>query len=175
MNVNRRTVNGELNNNEPHQAQIYISSAGSKNSYAYERMKELMINSVIDPQQAFIWGCDYRIPVMAGLIPKTYVSELKMSGTFKEDDFAREYMSIWTGGSSDSWINFETLVRHRVIVNTEFKMKNNPQKLGYNPEQFYILSVDVARLRAETTVCVFKVLPTQNGFIKKLVNLEVLP
>ena len=97
-----------------------------------------------------------------------------MSGTFKEDDFAREYMSIWTGGSSDSWINFETLVRHRVIVNTEFKMKNNPQKLGYNPEQFYILSVDVARLRAETTVCVFKVLPTQNGFIKKLVNLEVL-
>ena len=48
MNVNRRMVNGELNNNEPHQAQIYISSAGSKNSYAYERMKELMINSVIE-------------------------------------------------------------------------------------------------------------------------------
>ena len=171
MNVNRRTVNGELNNNEPHQAQIYISSAGSKNSYAYERMKELMINSVIDPRQAFIWGCDYKVPVMAGLIPKTYVSELKMSGTFKEDDFAREYMSIWTGGSSDSWVNFETLVRHRVIVNTELQMKNNPQKLGYNPEQFYILSVDVARLCAETTICVFKVLPNTNGFIKKLVNM----
>lgn len=175
MNVNRRTVNGELNNNEPHQAQIYISSAGSKNSYAYERMKELMINSVIDPRQAFIWGCDYKVPVMAGLIPKTYVSELKMSGTFKEDDFAREYMSIWTGGSSDSWVNFETLVRHRVIVNTEFQMKNNPQKLGYNPGQFYILSVDVARLCAETTICVFKVLPNVNGFTKKLVNIEVLP
>ena len=175
MNVNRRMVNGELNNNEPHQAQIYISSAGSKNSYAYERMKELMINSVIDPHQAFIWGCDYRVPVMAGLIPKTYVSELKMSGTFKEDDFAREYMSIWTGGSSDSWINFETMGRRRVIVNTEMKMKNNPQKIGYNPEQFYILSVDVARLRAETTICVFKVLPNESGFIKKLVNLEVLP
>ena len=175
MNVNRRTVNGQLNNNEPHQAQIYISSAGSKNSYAYERMKELMINSVIDPSQAFIWGCDYKVPVMAGLIPKTYVSELKMSGTFKEDDFAREYMSIWTGGSSDSWINFDTLGRHRVIVNTEQKAKNNPQKLGYNPEQFYILSVDVARLCAETTICVFKVLPNENGFTKKLVNLEVLP
>lgn len=175
MNVNRRTVNGQLNNNEPHQAQIYISSAGSKNSYAYERMKELMINSVIDPSQAFIWGCDYKVPVMAGLIPKTYVSELKMSGTFKEDDFAREYMSIWTGGSSDSWINFDTLGRHRVIVNTEQKAKSNPQKLGYNPEQFYILSVDVARLCAETTICVFKVLPNESGFTKKLVNLEVLP
>ena len=175
MNVNRRTVNGELNINEPHQAQIYISSAGSKNSYAYERMKELMVNSVIDASQAFVWGCDYRIPVMAGLIPKTYVSELKMSGTFKEDDFAREYMSIWTGGSSDSWINFDTLVRHRVVVNTEFKAKNNAQKLGYNTEQFYILSIDVARLCAETTICVFKVLAHENGFTKKLVNLEVLP
>jgi hypothetical protein len=175
MNVNRRTVNGELNNSEPHQAQIYISSAGSKNSYAYERMKELMVNSVIDMSQAFVWGCDYRIPVMAGLIPKTYVSELKMSGTFKEDDFAREYMSIWTGGSSDSWINFDTLVRHRVVVNTEFKAKNNAQKLGYNTEQFYILSIDVARLCAETTICVFKVLAHKNGFTKKLVNLEVLP
>lgn len=175
MNVNRRTMNGDLNEKEPHQAQIYISSAGSKNSYAYERAKELMLQSIIDPSQAFIWGCDYRIPVMAGLIPKTYVSELKMSGTFKEDDFAREYMSIWTGGNSDSWINFDTISKHRVIVNTEFKRNDNPQKLGYNHEQFYILSIDVARLRAETTVCVFKVLPNINGFVKKLVNLEVLP
>lgn len=175
MNVNRRTVRGTLNDREPHQAQIYITSAGSKNSYAYERMKELMINSVISPDQAFIWGCDYRIPVMAGLIPKTYVNELKMSGTFKEDDFAREYMSIWTGGNSDSWISFDTISRHRVIVNTEFKRNDNPQKLGYNHEQFYILSIDVARLRAETTICVFKVLPSMNGFTKKLVNLEVLP
>ena len=168
MNVNRRTANGSLNNKEPHQAQIYISSAGSKNSYAYERMKELMINSIIAPDQAFIWGCDYRIPVMAGLIPKTYVSELKMSGTFKEDDFAREYMSIWTGGNSDSWISFDTISKRRVIVNTEFKRNDNH-------EQFYILSIDVARLCAETTICVFKVLPNQHGFIKKLVNLEVLP
>lgn len=175
MNVNRRTVSGELNNYEPHQAQIYISSAGNKSSYAYERMKELMLNSIIDPNQAFIWGCDYRIPVLAGLIPKNYVSELKMSGTFKEDDFAREYMSIWTGGNSDSWLNHDTITKHRVIVNTEFKRNDNPQKIGYNHEQFYILSVDVARLRAETTICVFKVLPNQSGFTKKLVNLEVLP
>lgn len=175
MNVNRRMANGLLNNYEPHQAQIYITSAGNKNSYAYDRMKELLLNSIIAPDQAFVWGCDYRIPVMAGLIPKNYVSELKMSGTFKEDDFAREYMSIWTGGSSDSWLNYDTLSKRRVIVNTELKRKDNPQKLGYNHEQFYILSIDVARLCAETTICVFKVLPNINGFIKKLVNIEVLP
>ena len=70
MNVNRRTANGSLNNEEPHQAQIYITSAGAKNSYAYERLKELMLQSIIAPDQAFVWGCDYRIPVMAGLIPK---------------------------------------------------------------------------------------------------------
>lgn len=176
MNVNRRTCNGEINDKEPHQGQIYITSAGNKNSYAYERMKELMINSVIDPHQAFVWGCDYRVPVLYGLIPKTYISELKMSGTFKEEDFAKEYLSIWTGGSDDSWINYDTLSKYRVIVNTEYKSSiNDTKKVGYNPEQFYIISVDVARLCAESTVCVFKVLPSLNGFVKKLVNLEVLP
>ena len=175
MNVNRRTINGLLNNKEPHQAQIYITSAGAKNSYAYERLKELMLQSIIAPDQAFVWGCDYRIPVMAGLIPKNYVQELKMSGTFKEDDFAREYMSIWTGGSADSWITTDLLEKHRVVVNAEMKMNTNVQKVGYNPEQFYILSVDVGRLGCDTVCCVFKVLPNVNGFVKKLVNLEVFP
>lgn len=175
MNVNRRTVNGSLNNEEPHQAQIYITSAGAKNSYAYERLKELMLQSIIAPDQAFVWGCDYRIPVMAGLIPKNYVRELKMSGTFKEEDFAREYMSIWTGGSADSWITTDIMNKHRVVVNTEMKMNNSVKKVGYNPEQFYILSVDVGRLGCETVCCVFKVLPNMNGFIKKLVNIEVFP
>lgn len=175
MNVNRRTANGSLNNEEPHQAQIYITSAGAKNSYAYERLKELMLQSIIAPDQAFVWGCDYRIPVMAGLIPKNYVRELKMSGTFKEEDFAREYMSIWTGGSADSWITTDIMNKHRVVVNTEMKMNNSVKKVGYNPEQFYILSVDVGRLGCETVCCVFKVLPNMNGFIKKLVNIEVFP
>lgn len=175
MNVNRRTANGSLNNEEPHQAQIYITSAGAKNSYAYERLKELMLQSIIAPDQAFVWGCDYRIPVMAGLIPKNYVRELKMSGTFKEEDFAREYMSIWTGGSADSWITTDIMNKHRVVVNTEMKINNNVKKVGYNPEQFYILSVDVGRLGCETVCCVFKVLPNMNGFIKKLVNIEVFP
>ena len=175
MNVNRRTVNGSLNNKEPHQAQIYISSAGAKNSYAYERLKELMLQGIIAPNQVFVWGCDYRIPVMAGLIPKNYIQELKMSGTFKEDDFAREYMSIWTGGSADSWVTTDILDKHRVVVNAEMKMNTNTQKVGYNPEQFYILSVDVGRLGCDTVVCVFKVLPSMNGFTKKLINIEVFP
>ncbi len=175
MNVNRRTTNGNLNDKEPHQAQIYITSAGAKNSYAYERLKELMLQSIIAPDQAFVWGCDYRIPVMAGLIPKNYVQELKMSGTFKEDDFAREYMSIWTGGSADSWVTTDILDKHRVVVNTEMKMNTNVQKVGYNPEQFYILSVDVGRLGCDTVCTVFKVLPSINGFVKKVVNIEVFP
>ena len=177
MNVNRRTANGELNENEPHQSQIYITSAGNKVTYAYERMKELLLYSIIMPHQAFCWGCDYRIPVMFGLIPKNYVNELKMSGTFKEDDFGREYLSIWSGGSSESWVNSETLLKHRSIVNVELRKQNitTSQNVGVNHEQFYILSVDVARLRAETTICVFKVLPSVTGFTKKLVNLEVLP
>jgi hypothetical protein len=167
--------NGDLNQKEPHQAQIYITSAGNRNTYAYERMKELMLNSIIDPHQAFVWGCSYKVPVMAGLIPKNYVNELKMSGTFDEQSFAKEYMSSWVGGSSESWINADVLRKHRVVVNTELKRNTNDKKVGYNPEQFYIISVDVGRLGCETVAEVFKVLPNLNGFTSKLVNIEVFP
>lgn len=173
MNVNRRTESGQLNVKEPHQGQIYITSAGNKNTYAYEKMKELLLNSIIDPRQAFVWGCSYKVPVLAGLIPSTYVTELKLSGTFKEEDFAREYLSYWIGGSENSWIDGETLYKRRIIVNTEFRKNTNIKKVGYNPEQFYIISVDVGRLGCETVVMVFKVLPNTTGFIKKIVNIEV--
>lgn len=175
MNVNRRTKNGLLNQKEPHQTQIYITSAGNKITYAYERMKELMLNSIIDPHQAFVWGCSYKVPVMAGLIPKNYVSELKTSGTFKEEDFAREYLSRWVGGNSDSWINSDNISKYRVVVNAEMKTNKNTKKIGYNPEQYYMISVDVGRLGCETVAIVFKVLPNINGFTKKVINIEVFP
>lgn len=87
-------ANGAINPTEPHQAQIYITSAGQKISYAYEKMKQLLLQSVIYPDQAFVWGCDYKIPVKYGLIPANYVNEMKTDPTFDEEAFALEYLSI---------------------------------------------------------------------------------
>ena len=40
MNVDRRTVTGDIDLTEPNQQQIYITSAGGKGTYAYERLIE---------------------------------------------------------------------------------------------------------------------------------------
>ena len=107
---------------------------------------------------------------MAGLIPKNYVREQKLSATYKADDFAREYMSIWIGGAADSWINYDMMSKYRVIVNSEKK-----QNIRDYSTAFYILSVDVGRLRAQTVCSVIKVTTEGGRFISKLVNVEVLP
>ena len=38
MNINRRSQIGTMNPKEPHQAQIYVTTAGPKATYAYERL-----------------------------------------------------------------------------------------------------------------------------------------
>ena len=41
------------------------------------------------PESSFVWGCDYRVPMMHGLLNKKFIQELKLSGSFKVDSFAR--------------------------------------------------------------------------------------
>lgn len=93
MNVSRRTMRGYVNPYEPHQCQFFMTSAGTKSTYAYEKLIECLENEIIYPESSFVWGCDYRVPVMHGLLDKSYINEIKMSPTFKEDSFARELKS----------------------------------------------------------------------------------
>lgn len=127
--------------------------------------------SVIMPDVAFVWGGDYRIPIMHGLLSKQYIRELRLSPTYKEESFAREYMSIWTGGSPDAWISYDKLTAYRKIINCE----KNAKKVVGNTDAFYIISVDVARItnQAQSVACIFKVIPKESYFIKKLVNIYV--
>lgn len=169
MNVSRRTPKGEVNPNEPNQQQLYMTSAGVKSSYAYERLIDVLEMSIIDPRQAFVWGCDYRIPVMHGLLDRQFIQELKMSPTYQEETFAREYLSIWSGGSEESWFNFDKLQKYRKIKNPE---KHAIFREG--ADQFYLLSVDVGRLNDQTVCCVFRVNVVKNKYYATLVNLYVL-
>ncbi len=169
LNVNRRTKGRIVNPNEPHQAQLYMTSAGAKSSFAYEKLIECLVNEIINPRDYFIWGCDYRIPLFHGLLDKKYLNEIKMSSTYKEDSFAREYLGLWTGGSTDSWFNYNKLSRFRTLVNPE-----KSQKIEDNPKFFYLLSVDVARLGCQTVVSVFKVYRRTTEFNINLVNMYVL-
>lgn len=94
MNVSRRTVRGVINPYEKHQTQFYITSAGTKASWAYEKNIEIFERSIINPQDYWSFGCDYRIPIMHGLLDKSYIDDIKTSATFDEASFARELTKI---------------------------------------------------------------------------------
>ena len=169
MNVDRRTAAGILNPYEVQQNQIFITSAGTKNSYAYQRLIELLELSIISPKTAFVWGCSYKIPLMHGLLNKQYINDIKMSATFNDSSFAREYLSQWTGGGNESWFNYDRLFGYRKLVNPE-----NTQKIIKGSDVFYILSVDVGRISCQTVVSVFKVFRHQEHFDVSLVNIYIL-
>ena len=107
MNVERRTKARKINPYEKHQQQYYMTSAGVKNSFAYQKLIELFEKQIITPSSAFIWGCDYRVPMLHGLLPKDYLNDIRTSQTFKEESFARE----WTPLLSLNFLNCENILR----------------------------------------------------------------
>lgn len=169
MNVSRRLPDNTVNENEPNQEVICMTSAGVKSSFAYERLLDTFENSIIDPDHSFCLGCDYRVPVLHGLLDKNYINKLRMSPSYNEESFAREYMSIWSGGSDESWFNFDKLQKYRKIKNPE-----THAKLRAGSQQFYLISVDVGRLNDQTVVCIFKVNVNNDKYYSSLVNLYVL-
>lgn len=170
MNVPRRMINGKVNTNEPHQQQIWITSAGPKTTFAYEKLIELLVNEVIDPDDYFVCGSSYELPVYYDVLDKNFLDEQRMSPTFDMDSFSREALSLWTGSNSDSWFKASRLIKIRKLLNAERKAKSSN-----NPKMFYILSADIARTgNNDTSIMVIKVLPSQDGWTKKVVYTENL-
>ena len=169
VNVSRRLPNNTVNDKEPNQQIIATTSAGSKTSFAYERLIDTFENAIIDPEHSFMFGCDWRVPAMHGLIDKQYINKLKMSPSYNEESFRTEYMSLWQGSSDDSWFSYDKLTKYRKIKNPETHAINRPES-----EQFYLISVDVGRFSDQTAVCVFRVNVTNGKFYSTLVNLIVL-
>ena len=169
MNVNRRTKAKLVNPHEPHQAQFYLTSAGGKGTFAYEKLIELFAMQIYNPKAVFVWGCDYRVPMKHGLLPENYLKEVKLSSTYKDDSFAREYMGIWTGGGTDSWFEYDKMIKYRKLLNPE-----KTQNFKGRDDVFYLLSVDVGRLSCQTVVCVHKVFENNGVFKSSLVNIQVL-
>lgn len=170
LNVSRPMANGLINPNEPHQVQIWISSASDKNTYAFDKTIELMELAIINPKKVAIFGCDYRVPMKCGLLPKDFLNELKASQTFDQNDFAREYLSRFVGASSESWFNYDRIMAHRKLCNPETHAKTREDL-----DSYYVLGVDVGRRDCQSVCVVLKVFPRLDGISKvNLVNIYVL-
>lgn len=170
MNVSR-VINGEVDPNERlNKSQIYVTTAGYKNTPSYEKLIELFCQSVARPKKAIILGGSWRVPVVEGLLDKDFVRELKMDGTFNEASFEREYESKWTGDVESAFFDVQKFEKYRVLNIAEYEYNGRTNKNGY-----YIMGVDVGRFDCTTEVVILKVTPSPNNtMIKQLVNLYTI-
>lgn len=118
-----------------------------------------------------ILGGTYEIPIYEGLLQKDYVEQLKITGTYSDDSFDREYRSKWTGNAEYAFFNAEKFDKCRVLNVAENKYQKNKGTLLHG-EHYYVLGVDVGRYDCTTEVMVFKVIPQATGtYLKCLVNI----
>ena len=168
MNVDRRLSDGSRQENEViNKSQIYVTTAGWKNSFAYEKLIQILIQQITEPGQAIVLGGTWRVPVMEKLLRKSFIEELKLDGTYNDASFAREYESEWSGDAENAFFSAERFDKHRVLLQPEYEFSGRSSKSAY-----YILGIDVGRKGCTTEVCVFKVTPQAQGTsLKTLVNL----
>ena len=168
MNVSRQCADGSTHMEEIlNQSQLYITTAGYKGTFAYQKLITTLVQMITEPDKAFILGGTWRVPVITGAQNKNFISDLKREGTFNEASFEREYGSHWTGTVEDAFFNGEKFDRNRILQRPEEEASGRSSKLAY-----YVLSIDVGRKGCQSVVCVFKVTPqVEGGSIKSLVNM----
>lgn len=171
MAISRRCMDGTTQQTETaNKSQVFITTAGYKGTFPYERLIGFLVRMVMQPERCFVMGGTWRLPVEVGLQSKTFIADQKEEGTFNEASFGREYESIWTGNVEDAFFNADAFDRGRILRQPEYEASGRSSKM-----QYYILAVDVGRKDCETVVCVIKVTPTTMGpSIKSLVNIYVL-
>ena len=171
MNISRMCMDGSTHPEEQlNKSQIYITTAGWKNTFPYDKLIQLLVWQIVKPEKSMVMGGTWRIPVLVKLLDKNFIRDLKMDGTFNESSFDREYESKWSGTVEDAFFNAETYDRNRILKQPEYEASGRSSKSSY-----YILSADIGRKGCDSVVCVFKVTPQPQGAaLKSLVNIYTL-
>ena len=171
MNVSRRLPDGTSRDEEVlNKSQIFVTTAGWKNTFAYDKLIQMLVGQITRPDLFCIMGGTWRIPVLMHLLDKNFVRDLKLDGTFNESSFDREYESKWSGTIEDAFFRAEQFDRNRILKQPEYEYSGRSMKSAY-----YVLAVDVGRKGCDTVVCVFKVTPQTAGVsLKTLVNIYTL-
>lgn len=171
MNVSRPCMDGTTHEEEVlNQSQVYITTAGQKNTYSYDKLIQTLVQMITEPEKAFIMGGTWRLPVAMGLQPKNFLNDLKKDPTFNEASFEREYESHWSGTAEDAFFDGDKFDRNRIIQKPEMEYSGRSSSQAY-----YVLSVDVGRKGCQSVICIFKVTPQVQGFsTKSLVNMYTI-
>lgn len=165
MNISRRTRTGAFNPREPfNQQQLFVTSAGFMQTFAYDKMIEIMLNMVFDPDNYMMFAIDYRVPMRHGLIEERTIRDIRTSPSFTADSFEREYGSTWSGNLKGAAISIKALQKTRKKQIAEYKNQASNK-------EFYVVGADMAKDgSANTAISVIKVIPGQYSFRYVLVN-----
>ena len=168
MAVSRRCMDGTTQEREtPNKSQVFITTAGYKNTFPYDRLIGFLVRMIIQPERCMVLGGTWRLPVEVGLQSRTFIQDQKDEGTYNEASFEREYESRWTGDAENAFFNSEVFDRNRVLNQPEYEHSGRLSK-----QQYYILSVDVGRKGDNSVICGIKVSPQPQGTsLKQLVNI----
>lgn len=168
MNISRMCMDGSTQPDETlNKSQIYVTTAGWKNTYAYDKLIQLLVWQIVNPEKSMVLGGTYRVPILMKLLDKNFIKDLKMDGTFNESSFDREYESKWSGTVDDAFFNAEIFDRNRILNQPEYEISGRASKAAY-----YVISADIGRKGCDTVACIFKVTPQPQGSsIKSLVNI----
>ena len=167
-NIDRNLADGSTDPDEVvNQSQIYITTAGWKNSFPYEKLIEIFNNSAIDPDQYMVLGGNYELSIIEGAAKESWLDDMKLNGTYNESSFDREYNSIWSGDAENAYFSSDTFDKYRRLLQPEYEYSARSSKNAY-----YVLGIDVGRFNCTTEVCIFKVTPqVQGAALKSLVNI----
>lgn len=167
---NRKGADGKVSQHEIHKQLMYVTTASSRQSYAWEQLYSVMLD-MARGKSAFVIGNDFSLPVMFDQLDPDYIDDVRADPSMSPLQFAREYMSVWTGSSENSLVQLKDLEKCRVLSKAEFEYTK-----GKTDHQ-YIISVDVARSErkksATTAIAIFKLVPRGNGtYFKQMVNVH---
>lgn len=167
---NRIAMCKKVDPNEVHKSEWYATTAGTRQSFAFKKMWEVL-SDMIKGNSAFAIGVGYELPCMHEQLDINFVNEQKESPTFSPLSFQREYESIWTGSSTDSLVSLDDLNKCRVLPKAEDKAMDKDAQ--------YVLSYDIARaegkINAQSALTVIKIKEKGDGtYIKHLVNIYTM-
>lgn len=165
---NRKGADGKVSKHEIHKQLMYVTTASSRQSYAWEQLHAVM-TEMASGKSAFVIGNDFSLPVMFDQLDPEYIEEVRADPSMSPLQFAREYQSVWTGSSENSLVQLKDLEKCRVLTKAEFE--------AVKGQHDYIISVDVARSEnknsATTAFAIFKLIDRGNGtYFKQLVNVH---
>ena len=174
LNEPRKMYNGLINPYEPQSQQIYITTAGYQNTFAYQKLIEILCRSVLEPEKYFVLSGSYRIPLSCGLTAQKQIEDVINSPSFSKSSFEREYESRWSDAPMGAAFSSNVITYLSQVKVVEIKDQRTPEQI--ENDCFYVICADMAKDgAADTAVGVAKVIPKEHYFTYKFINLLTIP